>query len=340
MSIGLSPGSCAECCGDVCRICATVTDCFSTPISGATVTVKQAGSTVGTCTTDAAGKCCVDVPASGSYNVAASKAGYVGQNVDVSVSCPETKNVALTMRTTGTAHRFFASGCGSLGLPGVTLTIGGGSYTTDASGFAYYSLPPGTYSWTATPPTGFDAKSGSQSHTCLQSLWGQPFTVSSGYVCTCGGCVLPMQKTSVTLTDSIIGTVTLNWDATAGAFKGTKTGYSFPGYCGCPPNTTDIEYTFTPGTAGCSLGVRYYACAGNPLITTGYCPGTLPYGSCGMLGPSITFTAPSVSCPSGFSWQASFTDKCVCNGGFTDCTNGYQNIRLWGNAIPTFTVTQ
>jgi hypothetical protein len=67
-------------------LCVTVTACGAY-LAGATVTVKETDdvTVVGTCTTDATGRCCVASVPVGSYKVTASKTGYTSVTVDASV---------------------------------------------------------------------------------------------------------------------------------------------------------------------------------------------------------------------------------------------------------------
>lgn len=326
------------CCGTSCQLCVTVTNCSGTALSGATVTITQGGTTIGTCTTNGSGQCCVDVPSSGSYVAAVTLSGYTGSNKVVSVTCPAGASATLVATPDANRHRFFAqSPCDLAGIPGVVFTIDGGSYTTDASGFAYYAIPAGTYSWTATSPhPGLNNASGSKVHfSCFTSNWGQLFTVATGYACICG-CKFPISKSaSLSLTDSIIGSVSLTWDAGTSTFKGTIAGYGFPGFCGCAAKTTDVEYEFGGAAASCGLSVRFKA---RPAVV-----GNCPDDSTGWAwhNPSLSYTTTIVDCTDNLEVTNVPTYFCVCNTPPVSCTvTDMERSRLWGGSIPTITVTQ
>jgi hypothetical protein len=179
----------------------TVKTCAGAFVPGETVTVTK-GTFTATCTTDASGTCCVDVSSAGSgtYTVSCSKAGYTSQSKTVAVTCPGTTAVSLTSDPVGNANiKFSVYGCGSMVLPGATVTIGGGSYTTDSSGVVLTSLPPGTYPYTVAFPPRFVSQSGSLTVGCSPTS-GNTFTLlpAAGYVCcgiTAGHTPMPMKST-------------------------------------------------------------------------------------------------------------------------------------------------
>jgi len=87
----MSPG--CKCCPPVVQqICITATHRCLAPFSGATVTVTQGVTTISTCTTDATGKCCVQVPAAGTYNYAVTATGYTGFSGSATVAAGATVN--------------------------------------------------------------------------------------------------------------------------------------------------------------------------------------------------------------------------------------------------------
>lgn len=276
----------------------------------------------------------MNVPSSDTYVASVTLSGYTGSNKTVSVTCPAGASVTLTATPDANRHRFFAqSPCNFGGIPDVTLNINDGSYTTDSSGYAYYSVPAGTYAWTATSNhPGFQSASGSRIHSsCFSTNWGQLFTLTTGYHCVCS-CTFPLDESDISLTDSIIGSTSLSWDG-VNSFVGTIAGYSFGGFCGCPANTTDIEYGFAPST--CTVQVRYKS--------TGGWPGNCPDGGAGWawLNLGTALITPG-DCPDAFAGTAaSAYPVCTCNGAGTDCTPTADRVyRLWSGSAPTFTVSQ
>lgn len=84
---------CCGCDATTTKICMTVTDaCTGAAISGASVTVKDSGgATVGTCTTNGSGVCCVGVTKKDTYSAVVSATGYTTKTV-----------TTLTISTCGT----------------------------------------------------------------------------------------------------------------------------------------------------------------------------------------------------------------------------------------------
>lgn len=78
------------CCGGgappPCTVTVSVKNCRCQPYVGATVTMTQGATAIGTCTTGADGTCQVGFPASGSYTFAAAGGGYSQQRT-VTVAC-------------------------------------------------------------------------------------------------------------------------------------------------------------------------------------------------------------------------------------------------------------
>ena len=192
-----SIGGCGCGGGTACQVATTVTTCAGAAVAGATVTVTQSGTTIGTDTTDSSGNACVTVPATGTFNVAVAKTGYAGSNQDVSVTCPTTVPVSLTANASGSGSRWSAVGCNSIALPGATLAINGGNYTTDSSGNTpYIALPNGTYTWTLSKSR-FVTQTGSGTiGSCFTSGVGGYYTLSPapGYACSLD-CVDPIATT-------------------------------------------------------------------------------------------------------------------------------------------------
>jgi hypothetical protein len=313
------------CCGPPsCKICITTKLCVDAVLSNVTVTVTQGGTTVGTGTSNASGVCCIDVPESGSYVVTVTKTGYTGSNKLVNVTCPGTTAAVLTLQLIANQHRFAVQGCGSSGVPGATVTINDGSYTTDSSGYVYFSAPIATYSYSVSAPR-FTTKTGTVNiQFCTGSQVGSgPLTPASGYHCSLSSCPYPLPD-SVTLTDSVIGTTTLSWVADR-SWEGTLT-YSFPGYCGCPAKSTTMKYSlsFFGATPSLSISAKVFT-FGCPDNSVGSAYSTL-------FGTSLA----DYVCPPSFSGSSSAV---VCNCGSISCV-GRVGETVYRGTNPTFTVTE
>lgn len=132
-----SPGGCKCCCPA--QVCASVGNCDGA-VSGATITVTQGGTTIGTCTTSAGGSCCVNAGSTtGVVNVAYSIGGFSGnQNVTIPTGthCPNV-DAAFSYVNKTCVYVFTCSGY----TAGATVTINGGSpQTTDSSGKACFTF--------------------------------------------------------------------------------------------------------------------------------------------------------------------------------------------------------
>jgi hypothetical protein len=94
-------GTGCNCCGECGSICVTATGCNGAILSGATVTVKDAGNvTVGTCTTAGSpASCCVPITAAGTYTVTVSGLTmYATKTQSVTATCA-TNNVTVSLVT-------------------------------------------------------------------------------------------------------------------------------------------------------------------------------------------------------------------------------------------------
>lgn len=128
------------------QICVTVSACqgesdprvyFPPPLEGATVTVKQGATTIGTATTDIYGNACVGITASGSYTVEIAKTGYLTKTLTVSSAVCGLNSVTTTLKRS----TFCVTVLGLCGEPvqgaAVDIVQGGGgtfSCTSDANG--------------------------------------------------------------------------------------------------------------------------------------------------------------------------------------------------------------
>ncbi len=90
--------------------------------------------TIGTCTTDGAGKCCMSVPGAGTYGVSVALAGYTTATGSVVVS-----TTGITNNTINVSSSSIFGYAGS----NLNLSIGGNNYT-----LYYIGHAAGQYSWT------------------------------------------------------------------------------------------------------------------------------------------------------------------------------------------------
>lgn len=290
------------------------------------MTVKQGGSTLGTCSTDSSGNCCYDVSGTGSgtYVVEASETSRTGSAKTVSVTCDGTTNVTLYTASTSQDLTLSANGCNS-GAPieGAEITINGGTYTTGASGGVNIALPSGTYSYTITVPGGRWATYNGTvtSYVCSSGgSFGASMSPATGYRCFCG-CTFPVSET-LYLTDPVVGTITMTYDSGAFKWKGTKTGFSFGGYCFCPAaGSITVNYELQIPFGSCQLSAIY-----NVNAITGCPENQVPAVSI-----NLGFMTSPSSCPDTFSVSCTL-GACACPGG-TTC-------RLWGAGPTTFTLTE
>lgn len=141
-----------QCCNASCTatICATVKGCNSGLLSGATVTVKHGATTVGTCTTDGTGSCCVAIPdpadtAANAYQVTASKTGFTTSSAaNATVTCGGTTNVGPITLAAAAGYTCTGSCCPPDPNP-TTLTL------TDPYGSVTLSLVAGQMTGCHTP---------------------------------------------------------------------------------------------------------------------------------------------------------------------------------------------
>lgn len=181
----------------------TVSSCLGGFVEGATVTVSQDGTTVGTCTTDAAGQCCVDVSSSGTYNVRVEKASYYGSNRNVSVTCPGVTEVDLVMVATTAGWKPLIKGCNGLPLEGATITVNDGTYVTDSTGYPSVggiALPSGgPFPYTIAKSPRFDDATGDATsfpgNPCFYLPTEITLSPANGYSCSQLCCADPFANT-------------------------------------------------------------------------------------------------------------------------------------------------
>ena len=224
-----SPG--CKCCNTACasgNVCGIVTSdgCGGGGFAGATITVKNTATppvTIGTCTTDATGKCCVAIPNRGTYTVTCA-AGAETLSGSVDALCGQDNNVdfAFSANSLGTVC-FQCNRCDCTGnnpASGVTISISGAgtaSATTDSSGAACLRLGVGSYSATITYPSGFSHTQAFSVSACTTT--NVSVTSSTGvYISARGqaGCSGSVTITDTTLSTTI-GTGTITFDGTGNA---------------------------------------------------------------------------------------------------------------------------
>ncbi|MGZ3299315.1 MAG: carboxypeptidase-like regulatory domain-containing protein [Isosphaeraceae bacterium] len=278
-------GACG--CGPpACQICVSATTCQGSLIGGATITLTQSGTTIGTGTTaSVTGGYCFTGLAAGSYNVAVTKTGYTGSNQNVTLSCPGTQNVVLWLTTTSAPTvSFTVTGCGGQNLPGATVTIGGGTYTTNSSGVAGpIALGNGTYPvsisksprWQTLTPSNVVVSG------CVASGGGTfALTPASGYVCclpASGGSICADPIATTLLFTGPAGNALLTYQASPGCTYGG---------CGFASGATMITGSpcdVSSGSAG--FGVNWD-----------------PSGGVGAFGFSYTYGYGLHSGTHGFTW--------------------------------------
>lgn len=321
-----------------CQLCVTVLDQCSPflPVSGATVTVTKAGFATVTCTTDAAGKCCVDIPSSGTYNVAVSKAGFAGSNKPAVVTCPGTTDVTLTLVVDAKKSRICVTGCpipggGFFPLPGVTVNVGSSTYTTGSDGCVSFSAPTGTYSVTVSKPR-FVSQTFSFTVTCLGGSANRGLSPATGFHCC--GCADPLPD-NLMLTTNLYGAVGIAWNAVSGYWEAFQA-ISFPGYCKCPARPSTIHWRFCFNG---NLHYRYWFSNTNNAFGNN-CPvldgdvdenGFSPFGevACGVAGGGGSF----VSCIPTY-WTGSWSRQ-ACSP-----TLGNSQSSIWQGVTVVATVTE
>lgn len=189
------PVSCGACVGQVCVN--VKDDCTSANIAGATVTLKlhSTGATIGSGVTDASGNLCISITADDYYDLTVSSGScntYVATNQHYTCT---TTNLNIRLRCAPSSNScvvFTIKGCGSLALPGATITVSGidsGSGTTNSSGqWTFCTLNSGTLNYTISGP-GVRFVSQSSSIAITGGTCGGNLTVNatlsaaSGYTC-------------------------------------------------------------------------------------------------------------------------------------------------------------
>ncbi len=318
-----------NCCGggSGCSVTICVKNCSGAAISGVTVSISSTPPVNGT--TGGGGCVALDVTTAGTYAISFSASGYVPFNTSVAFSCNNTFNFVLVATGSPTAT-FNVTGCCNLALPGATLTIDGGTYTTDASGNVVLGIAAaGSYPWTVSKAR-FSNATGTLvvSTACGTGTGGgAALTEATGYHCGCNTSTpdavarpdpLP---TTLHLTDSVYGTTTLTYSGGAGGWVGTLSVTSIPVLC-CPALPVTITYTLSGD------------CSGGPTVcifTIAYTTRTSPADGCPGAGTAAGFNSPQTE-TDGIPYSATATVA-----GNHVCTVGHQ---LLYNSTTTITITE
>lgn len=296
--------ACAECfCSGSCgQICVTVKNSAGTLISGGTITVKDGGgTTIGTCTTNGSGVCCVAIPSAATYTVTFTKTSYTSVTVSVVATCT-TNNVTICTGTQVTFSVSLSCGVSSIGTS-VSIT-GVGSGTVDGTGTWISPVPsPGTYSYTISR-TGYATQTGTFTVlvNCGSATVSTTLVPDSTHNC-CAGCSDKIIPTVLYLTDEN-GTWTLTSSLSGGSSCGIFTGIgsvtrnvancSGPNTCVCNGSIqTDWDFISNGGSATIYYDLTLSYSFLGWLLTVGACYSTGPTAC--PTNPADCSTAPQAS---------------------------------------------
>jgi hypothetical protein len=258
LSMGGIGGTAPNCCcgAPSCTTTICASGCPSGAVVGATVTIKQSGTTIATGTTGSNGCVTLSIPAAGTYEVIVTQANFKGFDGQLALVCGGTQTVLLQKLTTSATVLFTIYGCCSKGqvingLQGATITLSDGqTCTTDVNGqCSFWIGKAGTYSYTVTASR-FQDYSSTFTITANCTTTTQSIVVGllnqAGYACgpesydkTASFYPIP---TTLHLTDSVYGGCVLTYDAANLRWAGTLANASFVSRCGCPAQTFDINY--------------------------------------------------------------------------------------------------
>jgi hypothetical protein len=262
------------CCG--CTVNIAVFNCNTDAlVPGASVQVTGNGVSLSG-TTGSNGEVAFTLPESGDYTIQASALGTQTFLQVVPLACGQGADIWL-QESTSSCFEFSAVGCGGSGtnVPGAILSIAGVTYSLPATvclavPTALGSPPPvsTTFPYTVSASNYQDA-TGSVTLTGNCFAQGGPVAVSmtpaAGFVCFCGGGNCPIPATTLSLTDSVYGNVTLAFSDPGGIqqWQGTLT-INYPesrnsaGQILCQAaNGVVLTYTLSCGSVGLSMQVTY-----------------------------------------------------------------------------------
>jgi hypothetical protein len=256
-SMGDIGGCCCGGSGCTCSSAICVTACGGAALIGATVTVGTLAP-VATETGGCVSVCLDSLGGAGSYQVTVSNPGYITYSNTLPLACNGTKFVQLLPVGSGSAATFTITGCCSQPLPGATVTVGGASYTTNASGQVELGLTDaGTYSWSVSKAR-FVTQTGSFTITACSSggavTENLTLLPASGFLCapgkTLGGTSVFLADPVPTVlngTDSTYGAFTLTYQTTARFGTGWQVNkqVSWSPNCGCLAATVTLTYIMT-----------------------------------------------------------------------------------------------
>lgn len=234
-----------------------------------------------------------------------------------------TRQLGVSGTGAGTAQGITALLCNGAVAVGASVSVTGpssysASGTTNSSGdFSFTWSTSGSYTVTVTPT---DPLYQATSATFTLPGAADPYTINcnpiSGY--NCFGCCTEPIKSTLHLSDSVLGAVVMAWDSAAQAYWGSQLSGAVP-YCtsgiGCPSPvgggtaTTAIMYRVLCASGSWELEVGYSGCTDSSSGNFGkpYAAGS-PYSS-DLLPPILaTYLAVSPTCsPVNASWSPSAT---------------------------------
>lgn len=273
------------------------------------VTVSGGGGTGAVGNAQVVSETCIPIFAAGNYTTTGAATGYTSGTSTATANCGTPNNanpatVILTPTTTKTCLQI--NGCNGTSLLGETITYTQGGSTVasgtlgDGSGSATNfcaTIPQGSTVYSSNFPLHAPARFAPFTTTRTPSICGDSVTANptpaSGYVCfngqASGGiCNYPV-ATTLHLTDGILGTATLTYDATNLWWYGELT-YNYPG---CTAMQAIYGYS-CPAQSGITVG--YYLSAG---MADGF-GGTISPGSV-----RVVFNAANLSGVSGHTCPTS-----------------------------------
>lgn len=250
--------------GDL-TICATVRTCAGAVVSGAAVSVTGPGGFSGSCATGADGKCCVTVPARGTYTVSSTLNGVLMADLVVLADPATTVGTTLYVPPTTPAKVCVrVVRCGATVTGSVAISVPG--YTVDGSGCITLGATP---SWPINGTVTYTDDDG--------SVKTKPFSVRVGNVC--GG-----NPVTVDITSNMVCVVV------KGCADMPLSGASVSAASGAC--TTDAEgRCCLTGTPGSPVGTV-------TIIAYGYQTKTIDGGSfgCGGTGATLDVAAGFICC--------------------------------------------
>jgi hypothetical protein len=251
------------CCTEGCNTGVGVFNCNTAAfVPGASVTVTGHGISISG-TTGSDGELAVTLPEAGDYTIQVSGAGSQVFLQSVFLGCTSFQGAIIWLQESVTScFEFSAVGCGGEGtsIPGAVLSIAGVTYSLPATVCLTVPTAPGV---PPPPSTVFPYTVSASNYTDVTgevTLTGNCFaaggpvvvsmTPAAGFVCFCGGGNCPIPETSLSLTDSAYGNVTLAFSIVGGIQEwiGTLT-VNYPGlprvFDCSPQDSVTLTYTLS-----------------------------------------------------------------------------------------------